>query len=74
MPFADRTFYVTGGTLRHDALSYVERRADKALYDGLLLVNFRAVRPPEEREARGAAVPHPVPAPVDPGPPAGTPG
>src|SRR6266849_1586814 len=28
-------FYVTGGTLRSDAPSYVERQADADLYDGL---------------------------------------
>src|SRR5438477_8867958 len=33
-PTADR-FYVTGGTLRQDAPSYVERQADKDLYEGL---------------------------------------
>src|SRR6266849_5100209 len=33
-------FYVTGGTLRHDALSYVERQADKDLLDGLLKGEF----------------------------------
>jgi WD40 repeat protein len=29
------SFYVTGGTLRSDAPSYVERRADRDLYEGL---------------------------------------
>jgi hypothetical protein len=33
-------FYVTGGTLRHDAPSYVERQADKDLLDGLLKGEF----------------------------------
>src|SRR5438105_11457991 len=28
-------FYTTGGTLRHDAPSYVERKADADLYKGL---------------------------------------
>ena len=28
-------FYVTGGTLRQDALSYVEHHADKELFEGL---------------------------------------
>src|SRR5690242_4386317 len=32
---ADRPFFVAGGTLRHDAPSYVERRADRELYDAL---------------------------------------
>src|SRR5947209_15382216 len=30
------SFYVTGGTLRPDAPSYVERRADRELFEGLL--------------------------------------
>ena len=29
------TFYVTGGTLRQDAPSYVERQADRDLFEGL---------------------------------------
>jgi hypothetical protein len=33
-------FYVTGGTLRHDAPSYVERQADKELLEGLLQGEF----------------------------------
>jgi len=33
-------FYVTGGTLRHDAPSYVERRADRDLSEGLLNGEF----------------------------------
>lgn len=33
-------FYVTGGTLRHDAPSYVERRADRDLCEGLLKCEF----------------------------------
>src|SRR6266851_3838147 len=33
-------FYVTGGTLRQDAPSYVERQADKDLYEGLARGEF----------------------------------
>src|SRR5260370_39744026 len=33
-------FCVTGGTLRHDAPSYVERRADRDLSEGLLQGEF----------------------------------
>src|SRR5437870_3098479 len=32
---APQSFYVTGGTLLGDAKSYVERKADADLYDGL---------------------------------------
>jgi hypothetical protein len=34
------SFYVTGGTLRRDAACYVQRRADQALFDGLLQGKF----------------------------------
>src|SRR6266481_37811 len=34
------SFYVTGGTLRSDAPSYVERQADRDLYDGLTRGEF----------------------------------
>jgi len=37
---AETSFYITGGTLRHDAPSYVERQADKDLLDGLLKGEF----------------------------------
>src|SRR2546430_13996457 len=33
-------FYVTGGTLRRDSPSYVERQADSDLYEGLLTGEF----------------------------------
>ncbi|MCF7764217.1 MAG: AAA-like domain-containing protein [Verrucomicrobia bacterium] len=36
----DSSFFVTGGTLRHDAPSYVERQADKDLLTGLLSGEF----------------------------------
>ncbi|HZR19589.1 MAG TPA: AAA-like domain-containing protein, partial [Verrucomicrobiae bacterium] len=39
-PETGSEFYVTGGTLRHDAPSYVERRADRDLGDGLLAGEF----------------------------------
>lgn len=35
-----RPFYVVGGTMRHDAPSYVERRADKELFDALMRGEF----------------------------------
>lgn len=40
MSITDNAFYVTGGTLRYDSPSYVERQADKDLRDGLLHGEF----------------------------------
>jgi WD40 repeat protein len=40
MSTATAPFYVTGGTLRPDAPSYVERQADADLYDGLTRGEF----------------------------------
>src|SRR5258708_7126346 len=36
----DRGFYVVGGTMRADSLSYIERRADQALFDALVAGEF----------------------------------
>ena len=40
MSSSGTSFYVTGGTLRLDAPSYVERNADKDLLDGLIASEF----------------------------------
>ena len=40
MSHSEQPFYVTGGTLQHDAPSYVERRADEELYDALRCGEF----------------------------------
>ncbi len=41
-------YYVTGGTLTSDAPSYVERRADRDLYDGLTAGEFCYVLTPRQ--------------------------
>jgi len=41
-------FYVTGGTLRYDAPSYIERQADRALLEGLLKGDFCYVLTPRQ--------------------------
>src|SRR3954453_355118 len=43
MSSAPTSFYVTGGTLRQDAPSYVERQADKELYESLTRGDFSYV-------------------------------
>ncbi len=40
MSVATPAFYVTGGTLRHDSACYVERRADREVFDGLAQGEF----------------------------------
>jgi WD40 repeat protein len=45
---AETSFYVTGGTLRHDAPSYVERQADHAVSEGLLAGEFCYVLTPRQ--------------------------
>src|SRR4030095_6116427 len=40
MSLAGSNYYVTGGTLHPDAPSYVERQADRDLYEGLLQGEF----------------------------------
>lgn len=39
-PVEKSSFFVTGGTLRHDAACYVERHADRELHDALLAGDF----------------------------------
>ena len=40
MTSSSPSFFVTGGTLRPDARSYVERRADKDLLSALLAMEY----------------------------------
>jgi hypothetical protein len=59
-PTTDRGFYVTGGTLQHDAPSYVERKADTDLYEGLTrgeLCYVLTSRPGTRAAGVGAASP-----------------
>jgi WD40 repeat protein len=44
----ETSFYVTGGTLRHDAPSYVERQADRDVFEGLLAGEFCYVLTPRQ--------------------------
>src|SRR5438105_4157383 len=39
-PSPDTTFYITGGTLPSDAPSYIERKADRELYQVLIQGEF----------------------------------
>src|SRR5881275_452949 len=48
MSATDSSFYITGGTLRPDAPSYVERQADTELYDGLRHGEFCYVLTPRQ--------------------------
>jgi WD40 repeat protein len=48
MPEVATSFYQTGGTLRPDAPSYVERQADRDLYEGLTRGEFCYVLTPRQ--------------------------
>ena len=48
MSAVETSFYVTGGTLRHDAPSYVERQADLDVSEGLLAGEFCYVLTPRQ--------------------------